>query len=380
MRIAFISPNASLGGGEMMMLTLATWCRDQGHDVLVVAPSDGEQWLNEEAERRGIDTYKFRRTGPLDVRFLRELTHVLRMRKIELVHAHMFAGAYFGVAAARWLRIRSVVTFHCGSEQTALFRRRVIMRWILRNADEVTVVSEQMRDDLSRELGSGYERMQVVVNGMPTPVGDRGVVRRELGLADDERLIVALGSCCHRKNHVALVHALARMAPTTQPWRLAICGREDDATSDIRAAVDTHGLHERVDVLGRRLDTGNIFAATDIFAMPSLWEGTPLALIEAMLASKPSVASDIGGIPEMIDDGVHGLLVAPTDVDALARALRRLVTNEDGVASRCAVAAEHRASTVYGLTEMCNRYHQIFERALAARRDRSQAAARVAAL
>ena len=380
MRIAFISPNASLGGGEMMMLTLATWCRDQGHDVLVVAPIDGEQWLNEEAERRGLDTYKFRRTGPLDVRFLRELTQVLRLRKIELVHAHMFAAAYFGVAAAKLLGIRSVVTFHCGSEQTALYRRRVIMRWVIRNADEVTVVSEQMREDLAGELGTGFERMQVVVNGMPAPVGDRSVVRRELGLSESERLIVALGSCCVRKNHVALVHALAQIGPTARPWRLAICGREDDATEEIQAAIVTHGLQDRVHLLGRRLDTGNIFAATDVFAMPSLWEGTPLALIEAMLASKPSVASSIGGIPEMIDDEVHGLLVPPTDTAALAGALRRLVDDVDGIATRSAAAAEARATKRYGLAEMCEQYRQLFDRAVTPRRGQARAPSRAAAL
>jgi glycosyltransferase involved in cell wall biosynthesis len=367
MRLAFLSPNAGLGGGEMMMLTLATWCRDHGHDVLVIGPSDGDQWMNEEAERRGLAVHRFRRTGPLDVRFLSELASVIRRHRIELIHAHMFAAAYFGVAAARLTGTKAVVTYHCGSDQTDTLRRRVVLRWAIRNADEVTVVSEQMREDLADALGEGRERMQVVVNGMPRPVGDRRVVRDELGLSDDERLIVALGSCCVRKNHVALIHAVARMPQTARPWRLAIVGREDDATDELTAAIATHKLEGRVHLMGRRLDTGNVLLATDVFAMPSLWEGTPLALIEAMLAGKPPVVSAIGGMPEMIENEVHGLLVPPTDYDALAGALHRLVDDRDGCATAFGRAAEARASSVYGLEEMCQRYESIFERAMRGR-------------
>ncbi len=371
MNIAFLTPNAGLGGGEMMLLTVATWFRDHGHRVLIMSPSDGDQWLNEESVRRGLPVHTFRRTGPLDLRFLTELARVLREKHIDVVHAHMFAGAYFGVAAARLAGSRSVVTYHCGSEQTETLARRVVMRLAIRNADEVTVVSEQMRDDLSDALGEGRDLMQVVLNGMPVPNGDRSVVRRELGLQEQERLIVALGSCCVRKNHVALVHALARIGQTSRPWRLAICGREDDATETIKAAIAAHGLGDRIHLLGRRLDTGNVLAATDVFAMPSLWEGTPLALIEAMLAGKPSVVSALGGMTDMIDDGVHGLLVQPNDYDALAVALRRLVDDEDGAASAFGREAQARAASVFGLEEMCQRYAAIFERAMRGRSARA---------
>lgn len=343
-----------------MMLTLATWCRDFGHTVLVLAPLEEDQWLQEESARRGIDTYTFRRSGPLDIRCLHEITGELRRHRIELIHGHMFTGAYYGVAAARLLKIRSVVTFHGGAEQTDRFRRRVVIRWAIRNSDVATVVSEQMRQDIADALGPAFGRLEVIVNGMPTPHGDRQRLRDELMIGADERLVVAVGSCCVRKNHVALVHALAQLPPSV-PWRLAVCGREDDATAEIMAAIAHYNLHNRVHLLGVRLDVGDVLSATDVFAMPSLWEGTPLALIEAMMGARPCVASAVGGIPDMIDDGVSGLLVNPTATTELVHALGTLIQNADGIATRLGSAAEIRARTGYGLDEMCTSYQAIYE-------------------
>lgn len=358
MRIAFISPTSGLGGGEMMMLTLATWCRDFGHSVLVLAPAEDDQWLPEEAERRGLDVHRFHRSGPLDVRCLRELTRVMRERRVDLVHGHMFTGAYFGVAAARMLRIPSVVTFHGGAEQTDVLRRRVVIKWAIRNSDVATVVAEQMRRDLSDALGARYSRLDVIANGMPEQRGDRRRVRAEIRLRDDEKLVTAIGSCCERKNHVALIHALVRL-PESVPWRLAICGRDDDATAQIHAAIESHGVHDRVHLLGVRLDTGDVLAATDVFAMPSLWEGTPLALIEAMMAGKPCLASTAGGMPAMIEDGETGMLTAATDYDAIAKALGTLIT-DTALAARLGAAAKARAGSAYGLEKMCEQYQAIY--------------------
>ena len=284
----------------------------------------------------------------------------MRSRKIELVHGHMFTGAYYGVAAARVLGIKSVVTYHGGSEQTDHIRRRLVMRSTIRFCNATTVVSEQMRADIADALGPRYRGLTVIANGMPKYDGDRTIVRDELKLSSEDRLVVAVGSCCVRKNHVALVHALASL-PTSVPWQLAICGRDDDATDEIKRAIRDHGVAGRVHLLGIRLDVGNVLAATDVYAMPSLWEGTPLALIEAMLVGKPCVASTAGGIPAMIDDGVHGLLVAAEDTAALARALETLVVNADGIADRLGRAAAERAAASYGLEAMCEQYQAIYD-------------------
>ncbi len=358
MRIAFLSPTSGLGGGEMMMLTLATWCQKAGHDVLILAPIEADQWLPDEAERRQLETYRFRRRAPIDLRCLRDLSSAMRSHRTELMHGHMFTGAYYGVAAAKWCGIPSVVTLHGGAEQTDVLRRRIVIKWALRNADVATVVSEQMRIDLEAALGAPYGAVQVIANGMPEEHGDRRTVRAELGLRDDERLVVAIGSCCQRKNHVSLVHALAKL-PREVPWRLAICGRVDDATDEIRAAIALHQVHDRVHLLGIRRDVGDVLAAADVFAMPSFWEGTPLALVEAMLAGKACVAAAVGGIPAMLDDGESGLLADPNDTDALASALGRLLADE-ALAARLGAAAKARAAVDYGLALMCDKYEAIY--------------------
>jgi glycosyltransferase involved in cell wall biosynthesis len=204
--------------------------------------------------------------------------------------------------------------------------------------------------------------MQVVYNGVADRPGERARVRRELGLRDDELLVLAVGSLCPRKGHPELLEALATL-PREIPWRVAIAGvptdGEQDTTPELQRIIAGHGLEGRAHLLGPRGDVPDLLAAADVFAMPSHWEGHPMAMLEAMFARRAIVASRVGGIPEAVHDDVHAVLAPAKDVPALAAALRRVLTDAP-LRERLGDAARARADETFSVRAMADAYEALY--------------------
>jgi glycosyltransferase involved in cell wall biosynthesis len=153
-----------------------------------------------------------------------------------------------------------------------------------------------------------------------------------------------------------LIEALATIGAGR--WMLAIAGGGAEKER-LEALAASKGLAAHVKILGHREDVPDLLAASDVFVMPSLWEGLPLALLEAMLAGKPVIASRTSGIPEAVNDGVDGLLTTPGDVGELATALRGVIASP---ARRAALggAARARATAEFTLDAMADGYERVF--------------------
>ena len=197
----------------------------------------------------------------------------------------------------------------------------------------------------------------MVPNGIPLRTGARAKLRSELGLAPGELLIVSVGNLYPVKGHAVLINALATLRDRVG-WRLAIAGRGEEEQR-LRAQAATAGIGDRVHLLGFRDDVADILAAGDLFTMPSLSEGLPLALVEAMSFGLPVVVTRVGGVPEVVSDGVEGLLVSPSDPGALATALAALLDDAPR-RQRMGEAARTRALRDYALSTMADRYERLY--------------------
>ena len=348
------------GGAELVELRLAQALRERGHTIVPVGPSTGCGWLAGQFREAGFGPETFTLRRPLDWRCLAGMIDLLRRHRVDLVHSHEFTMAVYGAAAARWLRIPHVITMHGSQYVTAKWRRQVLLRWAFRSSDTTVVVSHDTKRHLASELSIGPDTLSVILNGVPVRSGDRAVVRRELGLPDDHLLLLAVGSLVPRKGHAVLIEALATLGPG--PWMLAIAGGGVERDR-LQALAAERGLARHIQIMGHRDDVPNLLAAADVFVMPSLWEGLPLALLEAMLAGKPVVASRTSGIPEAVTDGLDGLLTTPGDVSELAHALNSILTDP---ARRLALgaAARSRATAAFTLDAMTDGYESVFRDAL----------------
>jgi glycosyltransferase involved in cell wall biosynthesis len=348
------------GGAEVVVLHLAEELRRRGHAVVpAVLTREADGWLERQYRARGFEPERIHIRGAVDWRCLRDTIAMLRRRGATAVHSHEFGMAIYGTAASRWLGLPHVITMHGNMWMTNAMRRRVALRWAFRRS-RTTAVSQDTRRHLVEALGIPSSLVQPVLNGVPEQVGDRAKLRGELRLGADAVLVCAVGNLIERKGHAFLINALADVtaAAPDAPWHLAIAGEGVERPTLERLARE-RGVVDRVHLLGHRKDVADVLAASDIFVMPSLWEGLPLAVLEAMFAGTAVVASGISGIPEAIVSEESGLLVPPGAVPPLADALKRLV-HDGALRRRLAEAGRARARELFTVGAMTAQYESLY--------------------
>lgn len=360
MRIAMMLESDGPGGAEVMVFQLAEELRSRGHEVVPVGPEQGVGWLGAKYRDAGFQPEVFRLRRTIDPGCVRDLAATFRRRGVNVVHSHEFTMAVYGTLAARRAGVRHVITLHGSQTMNKALRRRVAVRWAIRNSASTIAVSKATHASLLHDLGLRPPALDVVPNGVPARPGNAARIRAELGLREGEVVMLAVGNLSTRKGHRVMLEALRRLDAEglPVPWRFVIAGgRGGEEQEPLNAFVREHGMEGRVHILTHREDVPDLQAAADVFAMPSLWEGLPMALLEAMLAGKAIVASRTSGIPEAIDDEVQGLLVPPGEPAPLATALRRLIT-EPALRARLSAAALERGRREFTVAAVADRYER----------------------
>jgi glycosyltransferase involved in cell wall biosynthesis len=358
------------GGAEKILLELAERLRERGHTIVPVGPDNGCGWLGEEFRCRGFRPETFSLRRPLDWRCLVGLVRMLLATGIDVVHSHEFTMGVYGTAAAMAVKRPHIITMHGGKSFAAKLRRRVALRWAARQSVMVAV-SHATAQFLSDSLRVPAARLGVVPNGVSFVAGDGRLMREEFGLREGEAIIVSVGNLYPVKGYDVLIQALSLLQADRPDltWRAMIAGRGHDE-GRLRQLIERKELATRCLLLGHRDDIPDLLAAADVYALPSLSEGLPLALLEAMLAGKPIVASDVGGIPEAIGSNNVALLVTPGNAERLAEALATLLSDRDR-AEQLGHKARTRARREFGARRMMERYEELYYRAI-----RSHASAR----
>ncbi|MBF0480988.1 MAG: glycosyltransferase family 4 protein, partial [Desulfovibrionaceae bacterium] len=240
--------------------------------------------------------------------------------------------------------------------------RILTMRLIYRRADAVVAVSAQTRDALRDVVGIAPERLFHIPNGVDCDdLGSRTppeALRRELGLSPADRVILNLGRLVPLKGQIYVIRALAELAGTHPDLKLLIAG-DGPEESALAGEIDRLGLGGRAFLLGARLDAPDLLAISDLVVGASLWEGTSLALMEAMAAGKPLAVSDIPGNRELLTDGADALMFAPADASSLAAAAGRLLS-DPALAERLARAAQAKARETFDIRRVVAAYEALW--------------------
>ena len=363
-RIAMMLESDGPGGAEMMVLRLSEELRRRGHFVLPVSRAHGNGWLGDQFRLAGFAPEAYYLNSPIDPGCVRRLMTLFRKYRIDTVHSHEFTTSVYGAAAARILGLSHVVTMHGGLTVCKALRRRIALRWAMRSADHAVTVSNATRRQFARDLGLDDSWLVVVPNGVPVRRGDATRVRDELGVRDGDCVLLAVGNLEPHKGHRVLLEALSLLERRGLgvSWKLIIAGgRGGSEHQALLSYIDAAELNDRVEIILSRNDIPDLLALADIFVMPSLWEGLPMALLEAMLAKKAIVASSTAGIPEAITNGKEGMLVAPGEVETLADALGELIANPERRAELGA-AAFLRANGNFTVEVMAERYERLYAR------------------
>ncbi len=364
LRIALATESDVIGGAERMLVHLGVALRTRGHDVHFLGPENRDGWLGAQFRSEGIPTHSIP-LGRVRLECVTSVRDTLRRIDADVLHSHMFTMGVFGTLATRFSPMPHVITMHGTQRETSARRRRWALAAAFYAAEAVISVSSALKSELRDVLGRAADRMQIIPNGIPVVRGERSAVRRELAVAPDEILVVAVGNLFRNKGHLVLLEALARL-PESIPWRVAIAGRPEEAASELAEFIAARGWAERALLLGPRLDIPDVLAAADVYAMPSMNEAMPIALLEAMSSQTAIVASGVGGIPSMVRDEQDALVVPPGDASALAHALTRLA-NDPPLRRRLAASAYDRIVREFSVETMADAHEALYHRLVDAR-------------
>lgn len=263
---------------------------------------------------------------PLDVNGIRRY---LRETKPDIVHTFLLTASLYG----RFAAIVEGVPVVIGTEVNIYGNKRrshaVVERLLMRGTDKVIVSAESVRDFYIRQVHADPAKVAVVYNAVDwsqlQATMSRDAVREAVGVPGDAFVAGVIARLTEQKGHRFLFEALASNDALADV-HLIVVG-DGDLRQALRDDVSARGLARRVHFVGARRDLGNLLGALDLFVLPSLWEGLPLSLVLAMGASLPVVSTAVAGIPEVVDDGRTGLLVAPGDAASLGLAMARVVAN-----------------------------------------------------
>lgn len=317
---------------------------------------------NEDVDRLeagGVQVLRLERRSSLSVWPWLRLYRLMVDESIDVLHAHMPRASVPGTMVGRVARVPVIVSQEHGwSFNGKPIRQFLDKNVVARGSDVLLAVSEWDRRHIIEIEGVPPDKVRVLHNGI-APAASSGIdVRDALGGHNGVALVGAVGRLYPEKNHSDLIRAVALLRDHRQRVKCVIVGDGPEEQS-LRALIGELGVADQVQLVGRRQDVPDILRALDVAVLCSRHEGSPLALMEYMAAGAPIVATEVGGVPEMIAQGVHGLLVTPGDPAALASAIGRLLDDRP-LALRLGTAASDRQRIEFDLDTSVRRLEEVY--------------------
>lgn len=357
----------NVGGAEVLAARLGRRLRDRYH--FLYACLDGLGPLGEQLRAEGFQVEVLDRQPGVDWRMTFRLSRFLRREGVDLIHAHQYT-PFFYALAARLLYRRPPILFteHGRSYPDFPRRKRMIAnRLLLQRRDRVIGVGEAVRQALIHNEGIPAKRVEVVYNGIDVAAfangkPNRAAVRAELGLGADDFVLLLVARLDPIKDLATAVRTAGRVARQFPRARLVLVG-EGPERAPVEALIRDQGLGEHVRLLGLRHDVARLLPAADVFLLTSISEGIPVTVLEALAAGVPVVATDVGGLPEIIVDGQNGFLAPARDDAALAERVVRLAKDVN-LRAQLAEKGRREAEARFTEAQMHAGYEQLYREML----------------
>jgi glycosyltransferase involved in cell wall biosynthesis len=371
--VLLVIDTLGVGGAESLLPVLLKSIDPQRFSVSVLTlDTKARNHVRDQVAEHAHDLIEWTRRPLLDPRRVSDISSLIAGRGIDMVHTHLLYSNVQGSLAAHRAGIPCVATLHNVYPAKSLVRsvpKRRVEAFALRMAGaSVIAVSDEVAGAYS---GPGLLPRSSIVT-LPNAIDldrlmavtaeDAQRTREEILRGSDGPLIVAVGRMVRQKGYPDLVRAARRLVDRYPEARLVIAGKPSDDTAAVEREIARVNLHDNVMLLGMRPDVPQLLMSADVYVMPSLWEGAPIALLEAMASGTPVVATRVGGIPGVVSDGRNGLLVEPHNPVDLAEAIDALLKDPER-AHRLGSAGRQTAQR-FGAREWARRIEAQYESAL----------------
>jgi len=363
-KILLIIPSLDQSGAEKQLSLLATRLPKERFDVTVCAITRGGHY-EKPIRDAGIDVHVLGKRFKWDPTAYWRLSRLIQRLRPEIVHTWLFAGNCYGRLAARQAKVPHILA----SERCVdVWKRQyqfAIDRWLAKYTDFVVANSNAVRD-FYQKVGIPAEKLIVIPNAAPPIVPRQHLGREaklaEFGLASSGPTIGFIGRLWPQKRVHDLIWAVDVLRISGWKSHLLIAG-DGPRRAALERFTRNLDLESHVHFLGHQKDIDGLLDAIDVVVVPSRFEGMPNTVLEAMRAGKPVIATRIPGMDEVVLDGITGILVEPKQPFALARAISRLLSDQE-LRERMGAAGKQRIQEAFSVERMVDSYSELYESVL----------------
>ncbi len=384
-KIARVIARLNIGGPSIHVVNLNHGLSSNRFESLLLTgtPNPGEGSMSDYAQSKGVKTIAIPEMvgeaslRPRDIKALLSLYRILRVERPQIVHTHTAKAGFLGRLAARMAGVPVLIhTYHghvlngyYGPAKSWLLK--MMERGLARITDRLVAVSELVKEDLIAYRVAPPEKISVIPLGFDLePFFDgeslKGEFRRELELGSGDKLVGILGRIFPIKNHRLFLESAAQIAQQESNVRFVIVG-DGILKSEMEKYARDLGIQQRVIFTGWRHDLPRIYADLDLLVVSSDNEGTPVSAIEAMASGCPVVATRVGGLPDVIENGETGYLVPAQQPQALAAAMLDLIRHP-GTAERMGRAAQLSVKNKFSINRLIAETENLYLELLANKR------------
>ncbi|MCX6056663.1 MAG: glycosyltransferase family 4 protein [Chloroflexi bacterium] len=365
--ILLLGTQIATGGAQKVLLDQARWFHARGYKVTAAFFYDRDgmhkkwqdvspfQIVNLSNFQKKQGAYQ---SGLSILAGLFSLWQLIRREKIDVIETFTHDSNMLGLPIAWLARVPvRIATHHGVIEGFPLWRER-LHAWMVNHniAQMLVAVSERMHQIALLE-GVKAERISVIQNGiqpMPFEGEHRLEVRKDAGIGADDPFLLSVGRLVHVKAHEVLVSAMPAVLKEFPNAKVGICG-DGVLRGDLEAQIKSLGLEGAVKLFGEQNNVAKFLSSADVFILPSRSEGLPIALLEAMSAGLPVIATKLEGVGEVVLEGVHGLFAPVDNPEALAEVILKLLRDQD-LREHIGAAAKQHVNESYSLDRMGKQY------------------------
>lgn len=354
MKILQVIPYFCFGGAETMCENLTYALQKMGHQVTVVSLYAERTPISRRMEEAGVKIRYLDKKLGLDLSMVPKLRKIMAEEKPDAVHTHLDVIKYV-VAAARLAGVKNCVhTVHnvADKEAEGTLQKIINKTYFSLGWSTPVALSPQVQKSICDFYGLKPDRVPVIYNGIDLS----RCIPKESYEASKPVTLVHVGRFNEQKNHAGLLRAFRLLLSEHPNCYLNLLG-DGELMPQVKALAQELGISERISFLGSQSNVYPYLRDADIFVLPSDYEGMPMTIIEAMGTGLPIVATQVGGVPDMIENGKSGLLTACDEAE-VARAMARLVSDEElrENLGRKAKEESKRFSAAYMAEEYCKSY------------------------
>lgn len=355
MRVVQIMPEFGLGGAEIMCESLVNELVAKGINVTIISLYRYESSITDRIEKAGVELIYLNKKPGLDFSMITKIYKELRRLNADVIHTHRYVMQY-AIPAAILAKVPvRVHTFHSVAQKENTKIARKLNDIFFRFAKVIPVaLSENVKKTVIEEYKNYKGEVPVIINGVDL----RKCIEKTDYSFKDEIMILHIGRFTVAKNHSELLLAIKHLHEEFPQVRLKLVG-DGELKNEIISTIRKLEVDSFVEVFGTTDNVFPLISEADIFVLPSIYEGMPMTLIEAMGTGIPIVASRVGGIPDMINDGNEGLLCEPV-AESIEKSLRRFIESAS-LREQCGRKAKIR-SVEFSASKMCEGYVRLYER------------------